>query len=102
MHTVAASFSPRKLFHIVKPKSRTIKDLRKFLLDIHQFRSITTVSGLPIQNLNILLYDFVLVALLMVVSDRHVAMIKKIYGCVRRERRLLFLYSIGNFDRVLS
>ena len=38
------------------------EDLRKFLLDLHQFRSITTVSGLPIQNLNILLYDFVLVA----------------------------------------
>ena len=29
------------------------EDLRKFLLDIHQFRSITTVSGQPVQNLNV-------------------------------------------------
>ena len=55
------------------------KDLRKFLLDIHQFRSITTVSVLPIKNLIVLLRNFVLVSgiPLMVVIDRHVAVIKQ-------------------------
>lgn len=58
----------RLVFHhgscaiLLKLNVAEYKDLRKFLLDIHQFRSITTVSWLPIQNLNILLYDFLLVA----------------------------------------